>query len=77
MSEITEMILNGMLCQCCGAYLNSSQGNFPQYCSECKIEEQKKKGNHKKHPSMFKGTKGKLVERKVENDKLDKKINTL
>ena len=36
MGDIADMILEGILCQCCGLYLEDSDGPFPQYCEDCK-----------------------------------------
>jgi endogenous inhibitor of DNA gyrase (YacG/DUF329 family) len=33
MGEIADMMLDGTLCECCGAYIGRSQG-FPGYCSK-------------------------------------------
>jgi hypothetical protein len=32
MGEISEMMLDGTLCECCGTFIDSDAG-FPQYCS--------------------------------------------
>lgn len=35
MGEYAEMMLNGMCCECCGAFIGDADG-FPRYCSpEC------------------------------------------
>ncbi len=34
MGEITEMILEGILCQECGEYIGDGDG-FPVFCSDC------------------------------------------
>lgn len=33
MGEIADMMLDGTLCECCGAYIGSDAG-YPQYCSD-------------------------------------------
>lgn len=33
MGEITEMMLDGVLCECCGTFIGEGEG-FPGYCSE-------------------------------------------
>jgi len=38
MGEITDMILDGDLCQVCGEYMEDSDG-FPQTCASCASEE--------------------------------------
>jgi len=36
MGEIAESMLNGELCEGCGAYLEQKGGGYPEYCSlEC------------------------------------------
>ena len=36
MGEIADMILDGILCQCCGVFIgNKSKGDYPQYCANC------------------------------------------
>jgi len=42
MGEITEMILEGILCQGCGVYIGDGIG-YPRFCKEC--EEEIKRGN--------------------------------
>ena len=42
MGEIAEMMLDGMLCQCCGDFLGTDNG-YPTYCADCAPEEEKKK----------------------------------
>ena len=40
MGEIAEMILDGILCQVCGVYLEDYADNiFPTSCEDCKEEE--------------------------------------
>lgn len=39
MGEISDMILEGILCECCGVYLDDYEEKpFPHYCSDCKNE---------------------------------------
>ena len=42
MGEISEMMLDGTMCQCCGVYLNCGEegDGFPEYCDGCKPEEE-------------------------------------
>lgn len=42
MGEISEMILEGILCQVCGGYCENSNG-IPQTCSDCKPKKKRKK----------------------------------
>lgn len=36
MGEVTEMILEGMLCEICGAFLNDSDDKpYPHKCKQC------------------------------------------
>jgi len=36
MGEIAEMMLEGILCQYCGVYLDVEEGSgFPESCSSC------------------------------------------
>lgn len=40
MGEIAEMMLEGILCQYCGVYLNVDEGcGFPMSCEDCADEE--------------------------------------
>ena len=52
MGDITEMMLEGILCQSCGDHLDDSDGDFPQSCADCKKEEkefeQKRKHTNKR-----------------------------
>jgi predicted Zn-ribbon and HTH transcriptional regulator len=48
MGEVAEMMLDGTLCQYCGAYLDDSIGYFPQSCPDCKKESGTKKKKNKK-----------------------------
>jgi hypothetical protein len=36
MGEITEMILEGFLCEHCGAFIDEDAGGFPRKCEDCK-----------------------------------------
>lgn len=38
MGEITEMILEGILCEVCGVWIESKPEGFPRSCSDCKEE---------------------------------------
>jgi predicted amidophosphoribosyltransferase len=55
--EVAEMMLDGTLCQCCGVYLDSSRGDFPQYCPDCARDARKArqdKGSRPKQPTTGK-----------------------
>ena len=34
MGEVAEMMIEGILCQMCGAYIDDDFGGFPRYCSK-------------------------------------------
>jgi hypothetical protein len=36
MGEIAEMILEGILCQVCGEYIDDEPCGYPRTCEECK-----------------------------------------
>lgn len=38
MGEIAEMMLDGTLCEGCGAYLDGSADGFPRRCRACKSD---------------------------------------
>lgn len=38
MSEATEMIAEGLLCQCCGVYLDEATPGHPRWCDDCRPE---------------------------------------
>jgi len=40
MGEISEMMLDGTLCECCGTFLGDAEG-FVRRCSACQREEKK------------------------------------
>jgi hypothetical protein len=40
MSDIAEMMLEGILCATCGVYLDSEPVGFPKYCEQCAIEKE-------------------------------------
>lgn len=48
MGEISEMILEGCLCQICGVYMGDGDG-FPVTCAACSRSERSKK---KKKPTQ-------------------------
>jgi predicted amidophosphoribosyltransferase len=52
MGEIADMMLDGTLCQCCGAYIgDESNGDYPQYCAACAKdvkEQEQKRGDDEK-----------------------------
>ena len=35
MGEITEMILEGFLCENCGVFIDEKAGGFPRKCEDC------------------------------------------
>lgn len=37
MGDISEMMLDGTLCSCCGTYVGEGEG-FPVQCSDCEDE---------------------------------------
>lgn len=40
MGEIADMVLDGVLCQVCGCYMEDEDGDgFPVTCDACKTEE--------------------------------------
>jgi hypothetical protein len=46
MGDISDMMLDGTLCECCGVYLGeSSQGDFPQLCRSCAKEAREARQN--------------------------------
>lgn len=38
MGEITEMILEGILCQECGCFISKHGEGYPESCEDCKNE---------------------------------------
>lgn len=39
MGQITEMILEGILCQCCGVYMDCDEApGYPVTCEDCEEE---------------------------------------
>lgn len=39
MGEIAEMMLDGTLCQRCGAFLDGNSPGYPRYCKDCAKDE--------------------------------------
>lgn len=35
MGEVVEMMEEGLLCECCGVYLENSKGEFFHACAAC------------------------------------------
>lgn len=35
MGEVAEMIIEGILCESCGVYIEDPSGGFPRKCEEC------------------------------------------
>jgi len=46
MGDIADMMIEGILCECCGEYIGNSVG-YPRKCSYCMGESYEK--NKKKH----------------------------
>lgn len=38
MGEVTEMMLDGVLCECCGVYIGDPVG-YPITCDDCEVED--------------------------------------
>ena len=34
MGEMTEMVLDGLLCQVCGGVIDGGESGYPRYCSD-------------------------------------------
>ena len=49
MGEIAEMILDGILCQVCGTYIDDEDEGFPRTCSDCQKEEKRSQKPRKKN----------------------------
>lgn len=46
MGENTEMILNGLLCQVCGTYMDDyEEPGYPRTCNDCKPKRKRGKEN--------------------------------
>lgn len=60
MGGTVDLILEGILCQNCGEYLEDSLGEFPQSCSNCKNRE-KKKENKKRSKNGIQKNKGRSI----------------
>lgn len=39
MGETTEMILDGLLCQVCGSFIEGEEPGYPRNCEDCEDEE--------------------------------------
>lgn len=35
MAEIAEMMLSGLLCECCGIFIDVEEPGYPRYCEDC------------------------------------------
>lgn len=42
MGEITEMVLEGILCEICGCYIDDEPVGYPRHCEDCIDEEESK-----------------------------------
>ena len=40
MGEITEMILEGVLCELCGVYIDDNSSGIPRKCKNCRRQTQ-------------------------------------
>lgn len=38
MGDIAEMILEGLLCDCCGSFIDGEEPGFPRSCEDCAAE---------------------------------------
>jgi hypothetical protein len=38
MGEIVEMILDGLLCECCGCLIDEQESGYPRKCEDCENE---------------------------------------
>lgn len=38
MGEIAEMMLEGLLCQCCGSLIDMEEPGYPRSCEDCVAE---------------------------------------
>lgn len=38
MGEIADMVINGLLCQECGSYVDFEEPGYPRSCDDCEIE---------------------------------------
>lgn len=60
MGEIADMMLEGILCEQCGEFIDDDmEAGFPRLCESCKIEEEdearrKKKKNKKRSSWLIK-----------------------
>lgn len=42
MGEIADMMIEGVLCQCCGCYIDDDYMGFPRFCDDCKPRRRRK-----------------------------------
>ncbi len=38
MGEVAEMVLEGMLCEVCGSYIDGEESGYPRTCDDCENE---------------------------------------
>lgn len=38
MGDMTEMILDGLLCESCGVYIDGEAPGYPRLCEDCEAE---------------------------------------
>ena len=49
MGEIADMMLEGVLCELCGEYIDDDmEAGFPRLCAGCKLSEEKEDRKRKK-----------------------------
>lgn len=41
MGEISDMMLDGTLCEQCGEFIDEEGGDFPRLCASCSQEQEK------------------------------------
>jgi hypothetical protein len=47
MGEIADMVIEGILCEGCGVYMDDEYYDAPRKCSDCQPTKSKKKKNKK------------------------------
>lgn len=40
MGEAAEMVLEGLLCEVCGAYVDGEEPGYPRKCENCEVKEE-------------------------------------
>lgn len=60
MGEIAEAMLNGLLCEQCGALIDGEEPGYPRICSDCQVSNSKTKTKtSRRSKRLRKGTKSK------------------